>query len=283
MNVKYKLFKAFQSVTKPFQALLSKPSKLTSSFIEGINIVKPINTQSGKLLIAADSVMTYFRAETFFSKEPDTLAWINTFKKGDVFYDIGANVGLYSLYAALRGISTICFEPESQNYAELNRNIFLNKLDQKIRSFNLALSNEVKADYLYLSNFSKGAALHNFGEARDFNKNEFIPAIRQAVCSFTLDKFIENFELPSPTHIKIDVDGLEKNVFEGADSVIQSSKTRSILIELNTQLKEDQSIIEALNNYGYRIVSQYQMPNPSEKFRHIYNFIFSRDEMSLDL
>ena len=62
---------------------------------------------------------------TLFSKEPITLAWIDTFKDGETLYDIGANVGMYTIYAAvMRKANVYAFEPEALNYAELNKNIF---------------------------------------------------------------------------------------------------------------------------------------------------------------
>src|SRR3989338_9770525 len=124
----------------PFQKLLSKSSKINSLFLDGIQSISYIKTKYGPIKLSTNNALTYFRANTFFSKEPDTLAWIDTFNKSDTFYDIGANVGLYSLYAAIKGISVIAFEPESQNYAEFNKNIFLNNLDSKIQALNVAIS-----------------------------------------------------------------------------------------------------------------------------------------------
>ena len=43
-----------------------------------------------------------FRVKTFYSKEPETIDWINSFKENKIFWDIGANIGLYSCYAALK-------------------------------------------------------------------------------------------------------------------------------------------------------------------------------------
>ena len=60
---------------------------------------------------------TNYRIKTFFSKEPETLQWINSFNNGDVFWDIGANVGLYSIYSQFvnKKIETIAFEPSVLN------------------------------------------------------------------------------------------------------------------------------------------------------------------------
>ena len=77
-----------------------------------------------------------WRAETYETKEPDTIEWIDSFfREGDVIYDIGANIGQYSLYAAkkLKGNCRIlAFEPEALNYSKLNKNIVLNNLTDSI-------------------------------------------------------------------------------------------------------------------------------------------------------
>ena len=57
-----------------------------------------------------------WRARTLLTKEPETIEWINTFSDKDVFWDIGANVGVYTLYAALRNIAVLSFEPSPSNY-----------------------------------------------------------------------------------------------------------------------------------------------------------------------
>jgi hypothetical protein len=61
------------------------------------------------------------RLRSLFSKEPITIAWMDTFASGETLYDIGANVGMYTVYAAvMRDAAVYSFEPEALNYAELN-------------------------------------------------------------------------------------------------------------------------------------------------------------------
>jgi hypothetical protein len=77
---------------------------------------------------------TLWRVESLFSKEPDTIEWIGGFAEGDTLLDIGANVGMYSIFAArTRGARVFAFEPESQNYAILNRNIHLTGFEARQR------------------------------------------------------------------------------------------------------------------------------------------------------
>ena len=103
------------------------------------------------------------RLRTLFSKEPITLAWIDTFENGQTLYDIGANVGMYTIYAGvMRNATVYAFEPEALNYAELNKNIYLNDLHDRVLAYCLALSDVDKADRLLLSDFGLGISYHDF-------------------------------------------------------------------------------------------------------------------------
>src|SRR5579872_530060 len=98
-------------------------------------LTRDLQLPNARLRIATPNEMTLWRVETFWQKEPNTLKWIDTFRPDDLFLDIGANIGLYSLYAAFsRGVQVIAFEPESLNYSLLNTNLFLNQIDSKIKA-----------------------------------------------------------------------------------------------------------------------------------------------------
>ena len=73
------------------------------------------------------------RAKTFLTKEPDTIEWIEKFNEKDVFLDVGANIGIYSLYAAKKVSKVWALEPESLNYAMLNLNILITNYHQKLQ------------------------------------------------------------------------------------------------------------------------------------------------------
>src|SRR5437879_5933266 len=64
-------------------------------------------------VFVATSALLLWRARTLFSKEPETIEWIRSFGPDDVFYDIGANVGIYSIFAGVRCRKIYAFEPES--------------------------------------------------------------------------------------------------------------------------------------------------------------------------
>ena len=74
---------------------------------------------------------TKSRAKNFYDKEPDTIAWISNFDVNSNFLDVGANIGIYSLFAGMNNHKVISIEPEALNFAILNLNINDNSLNNK--------------------------------------------------------------------------------------------------------------------------------------------------------
>jgi len=99
-------------------------------------------------LLDTTSEIPKFRAETFWTKEPETIHWINRNlnESTDIglLIDVGANIGIYSLYAATvnNSISVFSVEPVPDTFRELNANIELNKKTNQISTFMVALSYE---------------------------------------------------------------------------------------------------------------------------------------------
>lgn len=268
----------FEALTAPISAFFKKANAFNVNLVERMHPTYEIKLANRLLKFSCPNQMSLWRAKTLFSKEPDTIKWINSFADNAIFYDIGANVGIYSLYAAAKkNMHVYAFEPESQNYAALNRNIFINQLQDKMNAYNIAISDHAEFGHLYLKEFTIGGALNNFGECVNYKKEPFSPGFKQAVTSFPLDDLIEKFKLPVPHHLKIDVDGLEALVIAGANRLLAELNLKSILIELNTDLAADNAIIPHLKNFGFTLQSHYRTPAfANSPFKNIYNHIFSR-------
>ena len=200
------------------------------------------------------------RLRTLFSKEPITLAWIDTFREGETLYDIGANVGMYTVYAAvMRNATVYAFEPEALNYAELNKNIFLNDLSDRVLAYCLALSDIDKADRLLLSDFGVGISYHDFEENSWNEDKAFAPdwvvskenRRQQGCIGRTVDSLIGD-GLPVPDHIKIDVDGLEHRVITGMLETLRRPELKTVLIEINFDNPKNLTIISILKELGWR-------------------------------
>ena len=200
------------------------------------------------------------RLRTLFSKEPITLAWIDSFGEGDTLFDIGANVGMYTVYAAvMRNSPVYAFEPEALNYAELNKNIYLNDLHGQVLGYCVALSDVDKPDRLLLSDFGLGISYHDFEENSWTEDKQFAPDWHvtrenrrpQGCLGHQLDTLIAN-GLPSPHHIKIDVDGLEHRVVGGMLETLRQPSLKTVLIEINFDNPKNLEIVERMARLGWR-------------------------------
>ena len=200
------------------------------------------------------------RIRTLFSKEPITLAWIDTFEPDSTLFDVGANLGMYTIYAAvMRRAKVFAFEPEALNYAELNKNIYLNDLHERVLAYCLALSDVDKVDRLLLSDFGIGISYHDFEENSWTEDKQFSPDWHvsrdnrrpQGSIGFRLDSLVAG-GLPVPDHIKIDVDGLEHRVVKGMLETLQRPQLKTVLVEINFDNQENLRIIDAMGELGWR-------------------------------
>lgn len=222
---------------------------------------------------------TLWRVQSLQTKEPDTLEWIAGFDKDDVFLDVGANVGIYTVWAAMtRGVSVYAFEPEAQNYALLNKNILANKLQDRATAFAVALSDSTGFGDLHLSMFLVGGSCHSFGEAVDFHLQPRETGLRQGCFSTSVDAMVADGAMPCPTHIKIDVDGIEHKVIAGADKTLDDPRVRSMLVELNTGLNEHRRLIENLEARGFALWREKLEVSIRKEgdFKGVGNHIFQR-------
>ena len=233
----------------------------------------------GPLTFHTPNEMTAWRVKTLATKEPDTIRWLEAMKPGSVLVDIGANVGMYSVFAAVtRKVRVFSFEPEAQNYALLNANIEANALSDRVLAFPLALSDEMRLDKLYLSKFDAGGSCHSFADEVGFDLKPRRAAFTQGAFSVTLDMLVETGAVPVPDYIKLDVDGIEHKVLAGARKTLANTKVREVLVELNTHLAEHREAIELLRSCGLSY-DQAQVSGALRKsgaFEGVGEFIFRR-------
>lgn len=190
------------------------------------------------------------RIDAYMTKEPGTLDWIdNVLHPGDTFFDVGANIGQYGIYAALKHpneVTVACFEPEAANYEALNHNIALNRLSSTTTAYLVALSNELKLGMLHLSGpADAGGALHQLDRPAEDDSGR-----TQGVIAVSLDVLVYDLGLPCPTHIKVDVDGHEEAIVIGATRLLADSRLKSVLIEVN---EGDDPIRQAFLSNGFAI------------------------------
>lgn len=205
------------------------------------------------------------------SKEPDVVDWIEKeFKAGEVFYDIGASVGPFSLITAkfFEGqVTTYAFEPAFNNLNELIQNIIINNCTSSIIPLFVPLSNETKLREFNYKSLSAGRGLNTLGEPRVQSQSLgalYTPAFKQIVQTTTIDELVYHYKLPKPTHIKLDVDGFEYQILQGAKKVLQEKGTKSVLVEIGDETA-DKQISDLLLSHNFKCDGEHKRRKVSNK------------------
>jgi len=209
--------------------------------------------------LVTDTWITKYRARSFNDKEPEMLDWLDdNLKDGDVFFDIGANIGIYSVYAALRNTKAMvyAFEPEYSNLHQLKLNIINNNLHEKVIPYAFAISDQTGLSYLHIQDSTSGAALSTENK-QTINKTFGKEVVwKEGVATFSLDSISENIDI-QPDLIKIDVDGNENKILKGGEKVFSNKKLRSIIIEMIEYLPNYSGIKKQLIDYGFKLEKKY--------------------------
>lgn len=220
-----------------------------------------------------------WRYATLLEKEPETIEWIDTFEPGDTLWDIGANVGIYSIYAAVKGIRTTAFEPHFANYHQLCVTVALNGLQDLVTPLCLAFAEGKSVAEMNLASLDIGTSMSNFGEPLDFRGKPFEPAFRQGMIGYDIDGFIADFEIEVPTHLKIDVDGIELPIVRGARKMLADPRLQSVSIELiESDLEQVAAVTGILEAAGLHFVHKKQnIAFATADTTDVLNFLFHRD------
>jgi FkbM family methyltransferase len=247
------------------------------------NSYKKIKILGKNINFFIPSEITKWRVDTFFIKEPETLEWIDSFDKRDnfIFWDIGANIGLYSIYNSIKNKNsqTISFEPSTSNLRVLSRNISINNLEKKIKIFTQPLSN-IKNSFLMMkeNQFTEGGALNAFGVSFDSQGKKFESKMNYKTLGTTINYLLDSNILDVPNYIKIDVDGIEHLILDGADKYLLNKKIKSLSIEINENFSEQFiNVLHIMKKKGFRIISKKHNPKFSyNSYKKTFNYIFSR-------
>jgi FkbM family methyltransferase len=232
---------------------------LAVAFREHLQVTAPLDYAAAGVRLHTDSSLELASRVNACRKEPETVAWIERYAgQGDVLYDIGANVGAYSLVAASRqGVRVYAFEPAFPNFTQLSRNVILNGYSGRVIPLHVALHDSTGLVEFNFSDLTAGTALHSLGGDVDQKGNRFTPAASQPVLAFRLEDFVRQFRLPKPTLVKLDVDGHERSVIEGAVEVLSSGCLRSLLVELEPSHPDAAACRRHLEQLGLQEVACY--------------------------
>jgi FkbM family methyltransferase len=252
---------------------------LTLEEYERLNPTCEVGHESGSVRYLTPSTHLKWRVDSLFTKEPSTIDWIAGFRGDEILVDVGANVGMYTVWAAkTRGVRVYAFEPEAQNYALLNRNVVLNSLADRVKAYCLALSDAEGFSELHLSDLRAGSSCHSLGERVDFAQRPMQPIFSQGCVSARLDDHLRRGIVPEPHYVKIDVDGFEPKVIAGAAAVLRGKRLKSLLVEINQNLPDHMALVAHLNagGYGHDPDQVARVVRKSGPFKGCAEYVFER-------
>jgi FkbM family methyltransferase len=210
------------------------------------------------------------RAYNMFSKERDTTKWISKLKSSDILWDIGACVGTYTIMAGVVANATVyAFEPLYANVNNLNSNIVLNNLEEKCKAYCCAISDTTGVQVLDYDVFdAPGQSDNQISQTRNF---------KQGMLTYSIDDLVK-LGIPQPTHIKIDVDGIEGKILKGGLNTFRNVK--SMLVEMKYLDKCNQEEYDAILHllsmgFTYNKNDVAVTPNNGSD---VVNYIFSRPD-----
>jgi FkbM family methyltransferase len=254
------------------------PEKL-ASLGDGNASVVPLDYAAHSVRLLATSPMERKWRARSCKKEPWTVAWIEeSMGGGGVLYDVGANVGTFSLVAAkvcARRGTVVAFEPGFASYAHLCGNIVLNRCEAIIIPVPLALASTCGlGSFRYLS-LDPGQSRHDFKQdAWDADEADTPKRYLQPVLSMTLDSAISTFSLPAPNYLKVDVDGGEIEVLHGAVQTLANPALRSILIEIDESQTEP--VMAILDRGGFALARTHKGKHGKDAATRVWYGVFQR-------
>ena len=246
-------------------------------------LLVPLDYRGHDLHIICESWTELRRRSQSAEKEPELIEWIESHvKTGDVLFDIGSNVGTYALIAAARhrdAIRVFAFEPSYINFSQLVKNIFINRLESVITPLPFALADRTELGQLALSDLDEEGRGWNY-LARLVDAGVAAPKVdarkvrHQSVLVYSLDECIERHALPRPNHCKLDIDGFELALLQGAARTLSSQDLRTIYAELNPAAPDFRESMQLLESHGFRITRE------SHRTAGEVNYLLQRGEPS---
>lgn len=236
-----------------------------------------------KLSFFVPNNLVKWRVKTFFEKEPETIDWINNFvHKNLIFWDIGSNIGQYSIYCSIRHKKSkvVSFEPSAGNLRVLSRNISKNNLTNKIKIFPIPLTKYQNKFFIFEeSNFLEGTAHNNFTYKINNNSKKLDKKMKYQIFGTNINYLLKEKILDVPNYIKIDVDGLESLILQGSEFFLKNKKIKEVLIELNENSKvEFKKIMRIMKKNNFNILKKRRNDkyHTTAESKFTYNYIFKK-------
>lgn len=213
--------------------------------------------------------------------EIEIYEWIETLPKGAVFYDLGASIGNFSLYAANCGLIVYAFEPDPKSFSVLQRNILNagSKSKVKIVGIEAAINSGISSSAILLTNSLKNQPgdhhhvlklEYSYGEPGIFmNLNT-----EERVASISIDQYIFEKGNPPPDFMKVDIDGSELEFVKGAKKYLELKLCKGFMMELYDDEIIYNQIISDLFDCGYVIERMHPVSHKRVPVKGFFNILF---------
>jgi FkbM family methyltransferase len=207
---------------------------ISVSILSELNCVMEFSTKAGPILLRSPSETTRIRAKRAHITEVDTLKWIENFGSDDVLWDIGSNIGIFTLYAAkVASVPVVALEILPWNYTGLMDNLTLNKLHDKVSVFCVGVNARTAPVQVSIPLTADTPGGH--GGAINSDIDGFGRPVKPLYSMTSLGMAVDDLAaldgIPFPNHIKMDIDGNEENMLIGAKKTLTDKRIKSLMFE----------------------------------------------------
>lgn len=272
MTVRHLLVVVFIRVLKGIATIFGRKVywAFMSSLIENLECRYQVAVGDKNCNFIINSRLSHFRAATLLTKEPETIRWIEEFPSNAVLLDIGANIGVYTVYAArMKGVRVIAVEPSPSNYSTLIENLTANDIEDRVFAICAAADKETR--FAALHQHYGGTVYGGSGvifDSSQISDDEEIDEINQIFAlGITIDELLAIPGLPFPTHMKLDIIGTQEQALEGARKLLADSRLVGAMIEMpRVGEGSHQKCMKIVRECGLTINSEFESANPIEQF-----------------
>lgn len=200
----------------------------------------------------------FVRVYTMLEREEGTVEWLRReLRPGDVLYDIGANIGAFTLYAASRlddGL-VYAFEPHLANAASLLRNVEINRRQTVVRVLSCPLSDEVAMVDFDYEDLRAGTAFSHVA-ASGGGEAQRSPHCSELKLATTIDRLLEDDVIRPADLVKIDIDGQELRVLKGMGGFLAGpNRPRAVQVEVSPQGRSE--LLEFMRSCGLELSTEH--------------------------
>ncbi|TXC77114.1 FkbM family methyltransferase [Luteibaculum oceani] len=209
------------------------------------------NPVMGKVFCRAETTDLMYAFYSYEKKVKDLIK--KHASEADIFIDVGACIGEFSVWAAQLGLDCFAFEPSTENFCILEKNIELNDFTSKIKPFNFALGAEDAETDIRIHPTNKGYS----GKYVAHKQGHF-----ETIQIKPLDNLVEQLEIPTDCKciIKIDAEGMEPDVIDGARQFLNATNGGVIIFEAhNAHSSPTAELIKSITEADAFIVDELNM------------------------